>query len=183
MHEILKGQTITNDNALIVVSAKEEGKLYELRDGALHFLQHVTEHPPAYSDNEGFFQRSGNGMTMGSGSVLEESDEHNFKQFLNTMSEAVREQTDAIKPRAVLILEPEHLKHKLAERTTQGQPASTASVLFGNFVHESPKELYARLEKVYATDGEAADPGDPDSVAGEKDEAEKRSILNVPVQN
>lgn len=180
MQKIFHDQTINDDHVLLVVSAKEEGKIYELMSGKLHHRQHVVKHPPTRSDNEGFSTRTSNGMKMGSGSVREDDDEHNLQQYLSAMAVAVREQIEATKPRAVIFFEPEHLKEKLAPHITLAQPMPMSSVLFGNFVHESPNELHTRLAKLYTDDH---DPASPDSVTGEENAAEKRSILEIPKQN
>ncbi len=176
MNNILDGYSVEDDHVLVVVSAKEEGKIYELQDGTLTFIEGVVEHPPQYSDNEGFFERRGRGITMGSGNVREEADEHNLLNFLKRMAQAVTERMNERTPRAVLVLEPEHLHGKFAEYVTPAMQVPVVTVQYGNFMHESISALETRLKRLYSDD---YDPSDPGSVAGEENAEEKRKLLEV----
>ena len=176
MHTLLKNHTFETDHIFLVVTAKEEGKIYELTAGQLHELEHVREHPPTYSDNEGFFERSGNGITMGSGNVRETDDQHNITAYLTSMAEALSKRTTTTPPRAVLVVEPEHLNGKMAAYVSNPNHIPIETVLLGNYVQHTPHDLAALLQRWYESD---YDPTHPDSVAGEENAEEKRKILNV----
>ena len=166
----------TNKNGLVVVSAKERGKLFQLKNGTLSYLEYVEEHPPTYSDNEGFFARSGNGEHYGSGSPREEDDQQNllryFKAIAEELSAAVKEQ----QPEKIYIFEPEHLKGKIEEKLDNPNKIPVQVVSYGNYVDSPLEDITAMLQD---HGDESLDPADPASVAGEENAEEKRKILET----
>lgn len=165
--------------ALIVVSAKEEGVLYFAHQGALERIEHVAEHPPTHSDREGFFFRTGHGKGFGSGAPLEEDDYHNLKQFIASIASEINAALKEYAPDQIYIFEPEHFKGYLQDELANPTHVPVHHVRFGNYVHEEPLQV---VRYIAAYENDALDPGDPRSVEGEKDAAEKRKILSLDPQ-
>lgn len=163
-------------NGLVVISAKEYGKLYSLKEGKLTCLDEVEEHPDTYSDNEGFFVRSGNGQRYGSGSPHEEHDEQNLLRYFKAISTELSETIKEIQPEKIYIFEPEHLKGKLVEKLENPDHIPVVTVAYGNFVDSTIEEVLSHLDKLGHNE---LDPTDPASVAGEENSVEKRKILEV----
>lgn len=163
-------------NGLVVISAKEHGKLYNLKDGELTYLEQVEEHPPTRSDNEGFFVRSGNGMRYGSGSPREEDDKQNLLRYFKAISEELSETIKELQPEKIYIIEPEHLKGKLEEKLINPSNIPVEIVAYGNFVDSTIEEIQSLLNKEGQNN---LDPADPASVAGEENAEEKRKILEI----
>lgn len=163
-------------NGLVVISAKEHGKLYALKNGELTYLDEVEEHPPTYSDNEGFFARSGNGMRYGSGSPREEDDTQNLLRYFKAISEELSETVKELRPERIYIFEPEHLKGKIEEKLINPTHIPVEVVSYGNYVDSSLEKIMSMLQKLGQNE---LDPTDPASVAGEENAEEKRKILET----
>ncbi|MCA9357208.1 hypothetical protein H6784_01465 [Candidatus Nomurabacteria bacterium] len=163
-------------NGLVVISAKEHGKLYSLKEGKLTYLDEVEEHPATYSDNEGFFVRSGNGIRYGSGSPHEELTEQNLLRYFKAISVELSETVKELQPEKIYIFEPEYLKGKLVEKLENPNHIPVVVVAYGNFVDSTIEEVLSHLDKLGHNE---LDPADPASVAGEENAEEKRKILEV----
>jgi hypothetical protein len=166
----------TLENSLVVVSAKEHGKIYQIKNGEMKIVEYIEEHPPGYSDNEGFFQRSGNGVTMGSGAPREEDDSRNIERYIKAISEELSNEVQRLAPEKLYIFEPEHLKGLIEEHLTAPNNVEVTLVKYGNFVESEPDEILKLLNE---TGDEHVDPDDPASVAGEENAEEKRKILET----
>jgi hypothetical protein len=169
--------TIETKKCLVVVSAKEHGIIYLLVDGQLKELEHVDKHPLSYSDNEGFFFRTGSGKRLGSGAPLEVDKQHNIKRYIKAIGEELNEVIKTEKPEVIFLFEPEHLKGLVEEYLVNSTHIPVQTIEHGNFVHEAPHEIMARMEKYMSADD--LDPADPASVEGEPNAEEKRKILEV----
>jgi len=170
----IKNQNV--QNSVVVVSAKEHGKVFTIKNSELTIVEYIAEHPPGYSDDEGFFVRSGDGMQMGSGYAKEVDDERNIERYIKAISAELSAVIKEQKPEQVLVFEPEHLKGMIAEHLINPTHINVAVVRYGNFVESGFDQLVEMLE-AYKT--ESVDPSDPDSVAGEENAEEKRKILEV----
>lgn len=168
---------IKHENGLLVVSAKEHGKVYRLQDGELAIVSYTAEHPPTYSDNEGFFTRAGNGEFYGSGNVKEEDDEHNIKKYVKAISEELSAIISNENPDVVYVIEPEHLKGLIEEHVVNPKNIPIRVLKYGNHVQDQPEALIDLLHAHVGSD--ELDPKDPASVAGEENAEEKRKILEV----
>jgi hypothetical protein len=164
------------ENSLVVVSAKEHGKIFQIRDGEMKGLEYVEEHPPELSDNEGFFIRSTGGEHLGSGAPQEEDDAQNIEVYIKSITSELSDAIQAFKPEKLFVFEPEHLKGLIAEHVTKPNELPVTVVQYGNFVEHEAEEILQLLEKFTATE---IDPDDPASVAGEENAQEKRKILET----
>lgn len=163
-------------NGLVVISAKEEGKLYSLKDGKLIHLEDVEKHPLPYSDNEGFFTRSGKNERYGAGAPLETDVEQNLLRYFKAISEELSETVKALQPEKIYIFEPEHLKGKIEERLVNPDNIPIEVVAYGNYVNSDIEDIVSLLNK---SGDHTLDPSDPASVEGEENAEEKRKILEV----
>ena len=162
--------------ALVVVSAKEHGKVYRLENGNLTIATYTAEHPPTHSDNEGFFVRAGKGDFYGSGIAQEEDDEHNLTQYIKAISDELSGLVATDTPEHIFIIEPEHLKGLIQEHLKNPTHIPVTLVKYGNHVETEPEEILTLLRTAFSDE---TDPTDPASVAGEENAQEKRKILEV----
>lgn len=182
IHIIMKTTTtydLATTNALVVVSAKEHGKVYQLKDGSLTALNYTAEHPPTYSDDERFFMRSGDGAFLGAGYVKEEDDERNLERYFKAISGELSELLKEHNPSVVFVLEPEHLKGHIEQRLVNPTHIPVEVVAYGNHVESEPSEILSVIKSAVSQE---SDPTDPASVAGEENAEEKRKILEVGKQ-
>jgi len=169
--------TLETKKCLVVVSAKEHGIMYLSTDGQLHAIEHIDKPPLSYSDNEGFFVRSGHGHRLGSGAPLEVDKQHNIKRYIKAITEELNNVIASEKPEVIFLFEPEHLKGLVAEHIVNPTHIQVQTIDYGNFVHEAPDEIKDRIVKAMTAD--MLDPADPASVEGEPGAEEKRKILEV----
>ncbi len=162
------------ERALLVVSAKEQGRLYQASDGVIEEVVKVEEHPERYSDREGFFFRSGYGRHYGSGAPMEEHKQENIRAFVSAISEELNEAIKDLQPDVLYFFQPEHLKGYLENAIKNPQHIPTHAVAYGNFVDETP---HALLERIKDYHDDSIDPSDPASVKDEPNAEEKRKLL------
>lgn len=163
-------------DALVVVSGKEHGKLYRIKDHELSIIEYIEEHPPEYSDNEGFFQTAGHGDEYQSGAPKEVDDKANFDRYVNSFVPEIHETLKKEEFSQVLVFEPEHLKGFIQERLPNTNDIPVHVIDYVNLVEAEPTEIAERLESFGP---EPVDPADPASVAGEENAEEKRKILET----
>jgi len=166
-------------NALVVVSAKEHGKVYKLGNGSLNILNYTEEHPPTYSDDEGFFMRGGGGEFFGVGYAKEEDDQRNLERYFKAIGGELSDLLKTHSPEVVFVIEPEHLKGHITEHLMNPTHIPVEVVAYGNHVEAEPAEI---LDMIKAATSSEEDPTDPASVAGEENAEEKRKILEVGKQ-
>lgn len=164
----------SDERALIIVSAKEQGVLYKATEGMIEQVVKVQEHPEAPSDREGFFFRSGFGSHYGSGGPDAQDDSENIKDFVKAISDELNEAIREVEPTVVYIFQPAHLKGYLEPVIKNPKHVPIEVVKFGNYVHETPLQI---VEHIAAYNDASIDPADPASVADEPNAEEKRKIL------
>jgi len=167
---------IEHDHALVIITAKERGLVYRLRNGELALVSMVEEHPPSYSDNEGFFFRNAAGIELGSGNVREKDGYYDRRRYLGSLSSEVKPLIEEETPDALFIIEPEHFKGEVEEHLSHPNNLPVRTIKYGNHVGAAPHDVMHLLEGVL---NEAHDPTDPASVAGEANAEEKRKILET----
>lgn len=166
---------------LVVVSGKEHGMIYITNAGVLRHVEHITEHPPTYSDNEGFFFRSSHGRQLGSGAPHEVDKQRNIERYINAIGEELSGVVSNEQPELILLFEPEYLKGLVSERLRNPNHIPVHVLDYGNFVHESPHEIKDRIIKLLSS--QERDPADPASVdRNEPNADEKRRILEIGKQ-
>lgn len=166
----------TDERALIIVSAKEEGVLYHAHDGLVEEVVNVAEHPGERSDREGFFFRSGYGKYLGSGGPEENDSEENLRVFVSSIASELNEAIADIKPTVMYFFQPQHLKGYLEEAIKNPNHIPMHTVKYGNHVHDAPLKL---VEHIHAYHHDEPDPSDPSSVADGPGAEEKRRILSL----
>lgn len=164
------------ENSLVVVSAKEHGKIYQILDGEIKLVEYVEEHPPSYSDNEGFFFRSAGGQRLGSGAPKEVDDRRNIERYIKGITEELSTTIKTLQPKQIFLFEPEHLKGLIAEHVIKPNNLEIILVKYGNYVEADLADV---VEMLTQSPEDVVSPADPASVAGEENAEEKRKILEV----
>ena len=167
-------------NGLLIISGKEHGRLFIIKNGVVKEFDHVEEHPPRFSDNEGFFIRAGNGERYGSGNPRETDDKRNLDRYKNALEKELDVVIKEVEPAALFITEPEHLKGMLEETVQKFTDLKVNVVAYGNYVKSTDEELQKLLEGFQNT---SADPADPASVAGEENAEEKENIRDRQIRD
>lgn len=79
------------EKALFAIVGRQVGTLHVAYKGLLTKVADIEVPTPVYSDREGFFARSGRGISLGGGSVYESKNLKVQEDFLKKLNEAVDE--------------------------------------------------------------------------------------------
>ena len=129
----------TDQTALIIVAAKQEGRLYRAANGEMELIEEFRVETPHYSDNESMPNERGN-----QGNQLQEKIHHeyfdHFRTRLHTLSAT-------FKPTHLYLFAPQHVADELTKMATPLFGSVPTRDVVGIFTKESPLELIARLGK------------------------------------
>lgn len=126
--------------ALVIVAAREDGIIYRIKDGEMQQLDVVEQHLLPLSDDEGFFF----GGVGGSGGAPKDRDNEEVEYSKQLRKKIAHELDQLIKQdaaRVLYIFEPEHLKGRIEEELQKHDDLSVHTVQYGNYVHETPRQL------------------------------------------
>lgn len=174
--KISKTKTEELDNSLVIVSAREHGKIYQIRDGEMTLMEYVEERPPEKGSNDGFFFLSSGGMQMRAGAPRDEDNSHDIRQYINAITGELTQAIRSFKPEKLFVFEPEHMKGLIEEHVTKPNNLKIRNVRYGNFVQSDQQEIMDMLND-YKDD--SIDASDPASVADGENADEIRKILEV----
>lgn len=126
----------TDTKALIIASAKEHGVAYIAHNGEMREVAAVEEHPPRYSDDEGFFFGStSTGITVG-GAPKEVEDEDLFRDYIKAIKNELNAIIKREKPDIIYVFEPSQLSGRLNEYLKNPSHIPVTVVRNGNYVKE-----------------------------------------------
>ncbi len=155
-----KYENLATQNALVIVSSKEHGVIYQLSDGTIEPLDHLTETEPTRSDDEGFFFKAAAGANMQGGSPKENQDDV-YKQKLDTaIGTELTTLIARLEPTILYIFEPEHYKGRIEGQLGNHPELHVHTVRYGNYVSE-PLETLLRYIHEYA-ENQTPDPDEVD---------------------
>lgn len=133
--------TLAETDALVIVSSKEHGVIYRIKDGEITSIDHLEHSEPRRSDDEGFFF-SGASVGKNVGGAPKESDEEVYKKALDKMIATELEALIAQEsPHLLYVFEPEQFKGHITQHLHKHPNLSVHTVRYGNFVKEHPKTL------------------------------------------
>lgn len=132
--------------ALLIVLGRQVAKIYEGREREINQLEQITVETPTYSDNEGFFQRSGQGQTYGSGSVLEDLSDLVVQEFTRELANRL---PDLLRPPvlSLYVFAPEHMKFIIAKVFPAAARPHIKEEFFGNYVEQHPFDLLRMIQE------------------------------------
>ncbi|MEX0935231.1 MAG: host attachment protein [Candidatus Paceibacterota bacterium] len=135
-----------NTPTLLIVTGSQYAKFFYALNGAIEEITELKTPTPTYNEREGFFLRSGRGMTMGSWSVYEsksKSTEDTFIEQLNTLLNSIRKEIDIDE---VLLSAPEHDIQNIRAHLTSPLQKKITHQLHGNYTKLHPTELLKKMK-------------------------------------
>lgn len=135
---------LQKENALMIVSGKQAGKIYRLRNGKLVERESLEISTPTYSDNEGFFMRRGNGRTMGTGSVLEIDSQLVITEYTKQLAKelkSIKRPYDGI-----YLFVPKYVSNAVKDALPKTVQKKILREFNGNFIKEHPSELLQKIK-------------------------------------
>lgn len=180
MHIPMRSIQFTGENVLIVVMGSQRGLLYLAGDGNIDIIGTVDQPTPEYSDREGYFMHSGNGMVYGSGSVYEDKNIERVRRFFKRAAQEIFRIMRTYDIARIYVFEPLYAKGAVTETLRPLVRDDVTLVRYGNYLHEPATTLISFIER--SERGER-DPSDPATVdMNEKHAEEKRKILAHAMQ-
>lgn len=125
----------TNEVALLVVAAKQEGRVYRASNGELELVEQFRIPTPNFSDNESLTSARGKQENITENLIHTEYLDH-FKKLLTSLN---------FKPTNIYVFAPTHTAKELEELTQPIFGDLPTKTVTGIFTDESPFDLLARL--------------------------------------
>lgn len=139
-----------DEKALIIITGAREADFHIASDGEIDKVDSFKLDKIHFSDNEGFFGRSGNGgKVASSGSVREPMKEEYRKEFLKELKSHIKELQSKNKITSVYLFTPDYLINISKESMTKEMQKKIKFTAKGNYYHEHPFKL---IEKISPTE-------------------------------
>jgi hypothetical protein len=136
-----------DEKALLITTGKQTGRLFTARNGRLKEIDEAFIPTPKYSDDEGFFERSGRGGSYGAGAVREPKDTETKHKFIRVISKKVKDAVAKNKIDCIYLFSPNYEITELKAALPRDVQALIRFAIMGNFVKFAPDIL---LEKITA---------------------------------
>lgn len=137
----------TSDGAsLLIVSGKEEARLYLTQGVEINKIGEVKSRVPKYSDREGFFEQRKGGKIISSGSVYEPKDYVAIKKFVTLLEKELIEIHRRYNVSKVYLFLPLPQKHLIFQALPYALKQKLALSIPGNFVKQTPLNLLALIK-------------------------------------
>ena len=127
----------TNQTAIIIVAAKQEGRVFQAGDGELVFIDQFRIPTPKFSDKEGFPGEEGKRENKVEAIIQTEYLDY-FKKLFHSLARN-------LKPTHIYLFAPVHTAKELRELTKPIFGAIPVKIINGIFTDESPQDLLKRL--------------------------------------
>lgn len=133
-----------NTPTLLLVTSRQNAKAYLATNRTVQELFTLHQDTPTFSDNEGHFERSGNGLQFGSGSTEIDIDEITLRETMKLLNEKLDKIDENYSE--VILFVPEQLKNLLTNKLPESIQAKITKTITGNLIQESPMQLIERLQ-------------------------------------
>ncbi len=130
-----------------MAAGSRSAEIYSAHEGEIEKIDSIKMEVPTYSDKEGFFTRSGKGMTFGSGSVLEENKQELILKFVKELGEKVERSFQENSAENVYLFTPDHIKETILDNLSSEIRKEVVLTIEGNFVEEHPFDLLKMILK------------------------------------
>ncbi|MCR4279919.1 MAG: host attachment protein [Candidatus Komeilibacteria bacterium] len=134
-------------SALLIVTGRQEAKIYLATKGTIEEIDNLKVSNPRYSDREGFFMNSGGGKTLGSGSVYEDHHEDVIKEFLKDLENDLVEMDNKHQPEQYYLFTPDYMAKQVRDSLPNGAENKVKLVVQGNYVKEHPFTLLDKINQ------------------------------------
>ncbi len=128
--------------SIIVAAGSRSAEIFRAHSGEIELVDGLKmEIPTSYSNKDGFFVRSGRGMTYGFGSVLEDKKKELLVKFTRDLGDKVEGAFQEWSAESLYLFVPGHMKEIIRERLSSEAKNSIALVIEGNFIGRHPFDL------------------------------------------
>ena len=129
----------TDEHALLIVAAKQEGRMFRAASGELELLEQFRVETPHYSDNEALPKERGEQGNTVQAKIEHEYLDH-FKQAFHALA-----QVGHFKPTHLYLFAPKHVADELEAIIKPLFGVLPTKTIVGIFTEESPFELLQRI--------------------------------------
>lgn len=136
----------TDEKALIIITGAQEADFHIASDGEINKIDSFRLEKIHFSDDEGFFGRSGDGgKVASSGSVKEPPKEKYRKEFSKELKTHIKEIQSKNKITGIYLFTPDYLVNIAKEAMPKDLQEKIKFTAKGNYYHEHPFELIEKI--------------------------------------
>jgi hypothetical protein len=143
----------TNQPTLIAVTGKQGGRFYIARDGIIEEVDSFKIEKPGYTDREGMFMTRGRGITVRSGSVVEEQDEVMLRYFFHEFISRIRQLSANLAPDKLVLFGTAGMKGRLSKLLPKHLQEKIDVFIVGTYYGSHPFKLLAKIQEHRAEQG------------------------------
>jgi hypothetical protein len=136
---------------LIATISPMDAVHYIAKNGEINRIGEDHTEMPSYSDNEGFFERSGGGEVLGSGAPRETNNvkKHESALFLKQAAYKLEKDVKEHNPKEIILFVPSEVEHTYLEHLQDQTKEMIAYKLEGNFTETHPTEILERIHEQF----------------------------------
>jgi hypothetical protein len=134
-----------NAATMILVTSRQDAIAYIAEDRELIKVFELHTKKPEYTDDEGHFERSGNGRTYGQGSTEKEIDDIAYEEFTAELCNKVNDHDQDFDK--LILFAPDQYKNSTKDCFATQVQNKIIAIHSGNIVHEHPTDILARLNE------------------------------------
>lgn len=139
---------LKDKRALIITAGRQRARLYSIKNNEIREMDFIEIETPKYSDNEGFFSRSGKGKRYGAGAPRENNKQKIEADFLKELEKKL---SGHLKKFDDLYLFCPNYMHKMIRATIpKDKKDMLKKVFFGNIVDTNPLKFVDKIETSFA---------------------------------
>lgn len=136
---------LREENAVIIVTGKQDAVFYRVKDGFIEKMDAFKVPRPRYSDNEGHFRTRNKGEVIASGWTRELRDNDIIKDFLREFKDRLKQ--IPLDFEKLYLFVPSHIKNEVKSALPKTYQEKFAREVLGNFYYRSPQYLIEKLEQ------------------------------------
>lgn len=138
-----KFKKLQEEEALLIVTGKQDAVFYHIKDGEMLKLDAFKIPTPRYSDNEGHARMRGRGEMVATSFTPELEDRDIIKTFISEFKERLKKLPESAQ--SVYLFAPEHTKNAVREALPPSLSSKIKKEVWGNYYHFSPQDLLEKL--------------------------------------
>lgn len=135
------------EKAMVLVTGLQDAKIYVAADGEIEEVESFKTEKIRYSDREGHFETRKGGKVLGSGSVYENKDEENVRNFTKELeAKLVRFRNESITK--VFLFSPGYVISAIRRALPLSLIAKTEGVVKGNHLDAHPFDILRMINEM-----------------------------------
>jgi hypothetical protein len=131
---------------LLIISGKQEAKLYVAHKGVIQLWKEFQVPTPHYSDREGFFMTRGRGAVMQAGAIYEAKEQVIFTNFYHELNTQLKEFFAKQSAEDIVLCAPEYCLQNIQSHLPVSTRKKIIATLPGNYLKQHPFDILKRVQ-------------------------------------